>query len=354
MISIVAKGNVTAREKRNYKIIAITAALVVLSIFFLLLGKNPFMVYFYLVEGSIGSGYRVLSTLKYVVPLFLSALAVTFAFKLKFWNIGVEGQIVMGAVFSTFFAINFQDLSRPILLILMLIAGIIGGGLYGMLSAAIKVFLKTDETIITLMLNYVSVYFLTYLQYDLWKDPDSLGFPKIQTFSENATLPNLFGLHIGWVIAIIVGVIVYFIFRDTKLGYQISVVGESPKTAIYAGIQPVKLILLTLFISGGLGGMVGMIQSSGVMKTLSLEITMGVGYTGIIIAWLGELKPSKVAVVSLLFGMLTQGGYFLQSSQGIPASAIGVFQASLLFFVLASEFFTRYKFVRVNHGGESA
>lgn len=351
MISIAQKGNVTEKQKRNYKLYAIGASLVFLSIFFIMLDKNPIEVYYLMIKGSIGTKFRILSTLKYLIPLFLSSLAVALAFKMKFWNIGVEGQIIFGAIFATYFAIHFAELSRPLLLLIMMVAGIIGGGLYAVIAAVIKLFLKTDETIITLMMNYIAVYVLTYLQFDAWKDPESLGFPKIQTFAENAVLPELFGLHIGWIITVFVGVAAYFVLKDSKLGFQITVVGESENTAVYAGIQPVKLALITLFISGGLAGLVGMIQASGVMKTLSLEITMGIGYTGIIIAWLGELKPAKVAFVSVLFAIMTQGGYFLQSSQGIPASAIGVFQASLLFFVLGSEFFTKYKFVRTNRGG---
>lgn len=351
MLTIIQRESITDKQSRTHKVIAILLSFIILSIYFLLLGKNPITVYISLLQGSIGSRYRIMATIKYLIPLFLTGLAICVAFKMKFWNIGAEGQIIMGAIFATYFALNFSFLPKPILLPIMIVSGIVGGGLYGLLSAFIKVILKTDETIITLMLNYVALYFLTYLQYDAWKDQKSLGFPKIASFSQNAVLPTLFGVHIGWIIAILVGITIHIILTKSKLGFEISVVGESPKTAEYTGINSVRLALITMFLSGGLAGLVGMIQASAVMKTLSLEITMGIGYTGIIVAWLGGLKPLNIAFVSVLFAMLTQGGFFIQSAQGIPASAIAVFQATILFFVLASEFFTKYKFVR-QHGGK--
>lgn len=351
MITIVQRGAITDKQQRMHKIVAVLLSLLVLSIYFLMYGKNPITVYISLIQGSIGTKFRIISTIKYMIPLFLVGLAICFAFKLRFWNIGGEGQIIMGAIFATYCALHFASLPKIILLPLMAIAGILGGGLYGVLSAFIKEILKTDETIITLMLNYLALYFLTFLQYDAWKDPDSLGFPKIAQFADNAILPSIFGLHVGWIFAIVIGVLAHIILTKTKFGFEISVVGESSRTAEYAGINAVALTFITMFVSGGIAGLVGMIQASAVMKTLSLEITMGIGYTGIIIAWLGGLKPLNVAIVSIFFAMLTQGGYFLQSAQGIPASSIAVFQATILFFVLASEFFGKFKFIK-NNGGK--
>lgn len=345
MIRIVKRNQITSQRKRYIYVITVICAIIVLTLYFLGLGKNPINVYISLLNGSMGSKFRVLSTLKVAIPLFIVGIAIAVAFKMRFWNIGAEGQIMMGAIFSTYFALYYSNLPRPILLFVMVVASIIGGGLWGGLAGFIKVKLNTNETIVTLMLNYVAFYFLTYLQYEPWKDPNSMGFPKMPSFEINAILPKIFGLHIGWVFAIIIGIIAYYFMTKSKLGYEIAVLGESKDTAIYTGIDPVKLTLLVTFISGGLAGLSGMIQSSAVMTTLSTEVTMGVGYTAIIVAWLGKMKPINIFVVSILFSILTQGGYFLQSSQGLPASAIGVLQATILFFALSSNFFIDYKII---------
>ncbi len=350
MYRVVQRKPISNRERSLHLLIAILIAFVIMSLYFLILGKNPIFIYTSMIKGSVGNKFRILSVLKLFIPLFIGGLAISFAFKLRFWNIGGEGQIIFGAIFASFFAIKLNHLPGIVLLPLMLLAGIIGGGLYASLATFIKVKLKTEETIVTLMLNYIAINFLTYLQFVKWTDPSSLGFPKVAKFSKNAILPELFGLHTGWIIAVIIGGICYYILSKSRLGYEIEVTGESPKTAKYGGINQTKLTFITVFISGALFGIVGMIQASGVMKTISTQITGGVGYTAIIIAWLAGLKPKNVLFVAFAFALMTQGGKYLTSVEpGINDSVI-VMQAVVLLSVLASEFFSKFKFEKAQEG----
>jgi len=195
------------------------------------------------------------------------------------------------------------------------------------------------------MMNYVALKWIIYLQFGPWKDPSALGFPKIPNFAENAILPKLFGLHIGWIIALILVVLVYIFMNRSKKGFEIAVIGESINTARYAGINIFRTIILAMVLSGGICGIVGMIQTSGVNLTLSKEITGGVGYTAIITAWLGALKPHWIVLVSVLFAALIQGSSYIQSAFGLSAASAQLFQAIILFFVLGSEFFARYKVI---------
>jgi simple sugar transport system permease protein len=322
---------------------AILLALTAVAVFIILLGHNPFSVYLSMIEGAFGSGYRITETIRKAIPLIVASLGISLAFRLKFWNIGAEGQIMMGAFGATFFALNFQDLPAVILLPLMGLASIICGGIWGAIPAYFRAKFRTNETIFTLMMNYIALKWLTYLQYGPWKDPGALGFPKIPGFTQNAVLPAFFGLHIGWIIAVILIVAIHIFVNHTKRGYEINVVGESENTGRYAGMNVKFIIIYTIFLSGGLCGLAGMIEASGVNKTLSVEITRGVGYTAIITSWLSSLRAPVIAVVCILFAAMIQGGTFIQMAFQIPQSAAQILQGMILFFVLGSEFFIKYK-----------
>jgi simple sugar transport system permease protein len=322
---------------------AILLALSAVAVFIMLLGHNPFSVYLSMIEGAFGSGYRITETIRKAIPLIVASLGISLAFRLKFWNIGAEGQIMMGAFGATFFALNFQNLPAIILLPLMGFASIICGGIWGAIPAYFRAKFRTNETIFTLMMNYIALKWLTYLQYGPWKDPGALGFPKIPGFTKNAVLPAFFGLHIGWIIAVVLIVIMHIFVNHTKRGYEINVVGESENTGRYAGMNVKFIIIYTIFLSGGLCGLAGMIEASGVNKTLSVEITRGVGYTAIITSWLSSLRAPVIAIVCILFAAMIQGGTFIQMAFQIPQSAAQILQGMILFFVLGSEFFIKYK-----------
>lgn len=348
-IRAIKKSEPSKIEAATIRIGAIVLALFASSIFILLLDLNPVNVYMKMVQGAFGTAYRARETIVKAIPLVITSLGIAIAFRMQFWNIGGEGQIAMGAFAASFVALNMSDLSKPILLLLMVLAAMLVGGLWALIPAFFKAQWGTNETIVTLMMNYIGLKWIMYLQYGPWRDPSSLGFPKIANFADNAVLPKLMGVHIGWIFALLLVAAVYIFLNHTKKGYEIAVIGESINTARYAGINIKRTILIAILLSGGLCGLVGMIQASGVNNTLSVEVTGGVGYTAIITAWLASLSAPVILVVSILFAALLEGGSYIQTVFGIPESAALILQGIILFFVLGSEFFVQYRFIFVKN-----
>lgn len=337
------------RKSVVIRLLAVIFALVIFAILIRVMDLNPLDVYVALVKGAFGSVYRIREVIIKSTALVITSLGIAIAFKMQFWNIGGEGQIFMGAFAASYIALNYPELPKPLLLTLMIIAGMIGGGLWALIPAFFKAQWKTNETIMTLMMNYIALKWVMYLQYGPWKDPMALGFPKIANFSANAILPKVFGIHIGWIFALLLVVLVSVFFNHSKKGYEITVLGESENTALYAGIDIKKTILVAMFISGALCGLTGMIQASALNNTLSIDVSGGLGFTAIITTWLAFLKPFFILIVSILFAALLQGGSFIQTAFGIPQAAAELLQGMILFFVLASEFFIRYKLVMNRH-----
>ncbi len=353
MIRMIKRTNMTKKKATTIRLSAVLLALLCSSLFILVMGHNPVKVYISMLNGAFGSKYRIIETMKVAIPIIIASIGIMVAFKMKFWNIGGEGQILMGACFATYFALYFNHLPKPLLLIIMFIAGIIGGGLWALIPGILKIKYDTNETIITLMLNYIAIKWITYLQYGPWKDPNAQGFPKIANFEDSAILPKLFGLHIGWIIAIVVVVIIAIMMKYSKWGYNISVIGESIDTARYSGIKINKVILTSVFISGGICGIVGFIQASAVDQTLTAYLSAGYGFTAIITTWLSALVPAVIIPVSILFAALVKGGSFIQTAFQIPNSASDILQSMILFFVIGSEFFVKYNLV-FKKGGPNA
>jgi simple sugar transport system permease protein len=348
-IRAIKKSEPSRIKAAMIRIGAIILALIASSLFILLLDLNPADVYMKMVQGAFGTAYRARETFVGAIPLVITSLGIAIAFRMQFWNIGGEGQIAMGAFAASFVALQMSYLPKPILLLLMILAGVLAGGIWALIPAFFKAQWGTNETIVTLMMNYIGLKWIMYLQYGPWKDPNSLGFPKIANFTDNAILPKLFGVHIGWVIALLLVAAIYIFLKHTKKGYEIAVIGESIDTARYAGINIKRTILIAILLSGGLCGLVGMIQASAVNNTLSVEVTGGIGYTAIITAWLASLSAPVILLVSILFAALLEGGSYIQTVFGIPQSAAQIMQGIILFFVLGSEFFVRYKFIFVKH-----
>lgn len=343
MLRISKRSEMKKTHQGLVRIAAIVASLVAMSGWIMVIGHNPLMVYKAMLEGCFGSSYRILETLKFTIPLSLAALGIMVAFKMKFWNIGGEGQILMGAFAATYFALNYSELPKPLLLILMAVSAMVMGGLWSLIPAIFKVSFGTNETVFTLMLNYIALKYVIYLQYGPWKDPKAFGFPKIASFTDNAILPKLFDLHIGWILLVIVTICIYLMFHYTKLGFEVAVIGESEKTARYAGMTVRRVIMKAVFLSGGICGLVGMIQASAVSNTLTFEISAGIGYDAIIVAWLSNMNPLMVPLVGFLFAILSQGASFIQTAFQIPQSAAEIIQGMILIFALSAEFFIKYK-----------
>lgn len=352
MFRVVKRTDLTKKQSVSFRLIAISGALLTTGIFIFFLGFNPLQVYMSMLDGSFGSMYRFKEAIILTIPLVVTSLGISVAFRMKFWNIGAEGQIIMGAFAASYFALFWAKLPIGLLLPLMFIASVAAGGIWALIPAFFKAQFGTNETLFTLMMNYIALKLITYLQYGPWKDPNALGAGKIALFADNASLPEVFGIHIGWIISAALVILVYIFINKTKRGYEIQVIGESENTARYAGMNVKKIILSSLLLSGALCGMVGMFQVSGVNHTLSYQVANGVGFTAIITTWLAGLSAPVIVIVCFLFAVLQQGGTFIQTAFSIHSSVAQLIQGMILFFVLGSEFFIQYRLVR-NHQTDS-
>lgn len=287
-IRISKRAEVGTKKAVLFRAISVAAAIIAGGLFILCIGYNPFSVYGTIIKGAFSTSMAFQATVKVMIPLLISSLGVTLAFKMKFWNIGAEGQIIAGAICASYFALFHADLPHFLLMIIMFAAGIIGGGLYGLIPAFFKAKFGTNETLFTLMLNYIALYVIVWLRDGAWADPESGGFPKIARFVSNAQLDKVGGIQVGWIIGLILTVIVFIYLKYTKHGYEISVVSESHATARYAGMNPKKIMLRTMFFSGAVCGIAGMVQATGSDMTLATSVAGGVGFTAIIVAWLAQ------------------------------------------------------------------
>ena len=329
------------------RIASILAALVLFAGLIVAVGYNPISVYSAMLGGALGSSLNIQQTIKIMIPLLGAALAIAPAFKMKFWNIGVEGQITVGGIFATYFALTFQN-SWPsgLLLPVMCIAAAIGGGLWGMLPAVFRAKWGTNETLFTLMLNYIAIGVVKYLQGGPWEKVPK-GTQMIERFAPAARMPEVWGITVGEFIGLTLVVFMFCYLRYTKHGYQIAVVGESEATARYAGIRVGRVIVRTMFVSGAIAGIVGFIVVSGINYTLSDSVAGGVGFTGITVAWLAQLNPIGMVFISLLLAVLSKGASTINTltHNALPESMSDMLTGLILFCMLASEFFIRYRMI---------
>ena len=347
---VVKRTDLNAKRAALYRAIAVLLALLTGGLFIAALGRNPIAVYQTMITGATGTVSSLRETIKIAIPLCITALAITLAFKMRFWNIGAEGQICVGAIAASFFAMNCTHWPHVPLLLAMAISAIIAGAIWGMIPAYFKAKYNTNETLFTLMMNYVALYMIQMLREGPWKDPVS-GFPKVPMFAAVTRIPSVFGVHIGWIVALVLVVVVFVYIKYTKQGYELSVVGENENTARYAGMNVKKIILRTMGISAALCGLVGMLQASGADRSLTDTVAGGVGFTAITVSWLGQLNPFGILITSCLFAILEKGSGTVQSLFHISPAASDVLQGIILFFVLGAEFFVQYRLVKKGKEG---
>lgn len=333
-------------------VVSIILALLVGGVIIALMGYEPWTMYVLMFEGAFGSVYGISETIVKAIPLMLAGLGVAVAFRMRLWNIGAEGQIYMGAFVASWIALFWHRLPPALVLPTMVVGGFLGGAFWGLVPAIPKALLDVDETITTLMLNYVAILWVDYLVYGPWKDPDGFNFPLTAMFADHAMLPVIPGtrIHAGLVMALVAAAILFIIIKNTTWGYQITVIGESQKAAQYSGMNIKKNIFLAMFISGGLAGLAGMAEVAGIIGRLQHNISVNYGYTAIIIAYLSKLNSLAIILVSILFGGLLTGGYAIQVI-GLPSQVVQMLQGIILFFVLGGEIFTRYKIKIEKKGG---
>ena len=300
--------------------------------------------------------FRILENfIKLFVPLLIVSTALALAFKMRFWNIGGEGQFILGAICASAVGLKLgESLPRPAVLLVMALCGLLGGGLYGVFVAALKVKWGTNETLLTLMLNYIALYFLQFFaetkgDWNFFLDPASAR-PKFIKFPVNAQMLTIplgpFNLNLSLVAAGVICALIFVYLKHTKGGYEIAVVGDSPSTARYAGMPVGKIVVRTIFLSAALIGLAGAfyVSSAG---TLSASVTNDVGWTGIVVAWLAKLNTAGIVLASLLITVLQFGCQSASTTYpSIDANFANLLQGVILFAVLAADFFTRFKLVK--------
>ena len=327
------------------RIASIVLAILIGALVFAILGHNPIKAYGLILSGSLGTKTSLRQTIKIAVPLLGAALAIAPCFRMRFWNIGAEGQITAGAIGATFFALNFGgSMPKLPLLVLMGVAGAVVGAFWAFIPAAFKAKWGTNETLFTLMMNYIAIGIVKYLQGGPWEGKP--GSQIIPNFESNAVLPSVFGVHCGWIIVLGLVVFIYIYMKYSKHGYEIAVVGESQNTARYAGMSVSKIMIRTMLLSGAICGLVGFMVASGANKTLYHSVAGGVGFTAITVAWLAQLNPFAMIAISFMLGILQKGAGTLQTTLSVPASVSDIITGILLFCMLACEFFINYRIIR--------
>ncbi|BBO89787.1 ABC transporter permease [Desulfosarcina ovata] len=330
-------------------LLSLIAGLLVIGLIFLLCGVNPLFAFKKIFLGSFGSWYGIKESITKAIPLILIGGGLALAFKAKFWNIGAESQLLMGAIFGTWVGLNVDPtLPSMILVPLMFIAGFAGGALWGLIPAVLKLRFAINEVISTLMLNYICAEFLTLLIVGPWKSSKKFGFPYTDDLPESAILTLLPGSRIHTVtlvLAVIAVVVLTVVIYKTRFGYEVRVIGENPDAAKYAGIDFGRTTLLIMAISGGMAGLAGVGEVAGIHHYLSYpdSISSGYGFTAIIVAWLAKLNPVLVIFSGFFFAAILVGGDAIQISLGLPAATVDVFNGTMLFFLIMGDFFTKNK-----------
>ena len=338
------------------RIIGLIAALLANAIFvYIFAGISPVEVYSKMFEGTFSNKIYRWDTFTYTAKLLLIAVALAPAFKMRFWNIGAEGQFLVGGLATSFVMINYgNSMPTPVLFIVMFVSAIFFGSLWGLIPAIFKANFGTNETLFTLMMNYVAIKLVDFF-YDKWKGAaSSLG--KINKGTKAGYFPDIFGdaRYINIIIVVSIAVLMFLYLKKTKHGYEISVVGESQNTAKYAGIDVKKVIIRTMVLSGAICGICGFMTVAGQEHTISSASGGGYGFTAIIVAWLSKMNTLYMAIVSLFIVFLEKGtrhiaDQFTTFSDTASDVAIGI----ILFFVIGSEFFINYKLnFRTSHKGD--
>lgn len=300
-----------------------------------------------LFSGGFGSVWAIEDSILKGIPIFLCSLGVAMAFRLQVWNIGAEGQFALGAMGATWMVLTFPDAPGYLLLPAMIIAAAVGGGLWGVIPALLRQWMKTNEIIVTLMLNYIAILLLDYMVYGPWMDPASFGFPMTAEFKENGIVGKIGQSNLNWglIHCMALGGVFWFFFRFTRTGYELKASGDSVRAAKYAGIPYNWLVVLVMALSGALAGWAGFLEVSATVNRLQPSIMVGYGYTAIVVAWLARLNPLNIGIGAFLLAGLRVGVENLQLELQVPSAFGGIIEGLILLGILAGGLFTTYKLV---------
>ena len=328
-------------------LIAIGMTLLTMTVLFALLGKNPFAALWVYFIDPLTDSYSLQEIAVKATPLVMIAIGLSFCYLANVWNIGAEGQFLIGAVAGSWLAVKTHGTDAgPWVLPAMLLLGALGGALYALIPAICKVRFGASEILTSLMLVYVADLFLDYLVRGPWRDPKGFNFPTTADFDPVATVPLLIEgsrLHLGALIALVVVAIATVLLGRTLKGFEIRVVGAAPKAARFAGFNSNQLVIFTFMVSGALAGLAGIIEVAGPVGNLRPNISPGYGFTAIIVAFLGRLNPIGILIAGLFLALTFIGGEQAQISMKIPLDLTKVFQGILLFYVLACDSLILYR-----------
>lgn len=356
-VRVVKRDGMKSGAKIAVRIASVIVALIACGVLiYMITGLNPLVVYETMFQGAFGSTRRSFSTIREMMMLACVAIGLAPAFKMKFWNIGAEGQILIGGIVSAACMINLNKLPAIPLLLIMFVLSAIAGALWALLPAVFKAKWNTNETLFTLMMNYVAIQ-LTSFFVSKWENPkgsNTVGI--INSNTQAGWFPEIFGQKytLNIIMVITLAILMWIYLKYTKHGYEIAVVGDSENTARYAGINVSKVIIRTMLLSGAICGIAGFLAVSGASHTISTSTAGGRGFTAIIVAWLAKFNSFYMLLIALLLAFLGSGATEIASKCKLNDYASDMIIGIILFFILASEFFINYRLVFRKHAKEEA
>jgi len=341
-IQLNQKERVTPKIDIFISLIAISIAIAFCGIIIAFKGVNPFEAFVVSIQNTIFSSYGWSEVLVKTIPLIFTGLAVGIALTSTIWNIGAEGQLYMGAMFATAVVMHLPVMPKGIELTVMFLAGALGGAFWAFIPAVLKIKFKVNEIITTLLLNYVAIFLVDHLIFGIWKNEDN--YPFTPEFPQEARLPQLGfeRLHSGIFIALFAVIVIHLLLKYSSWGYKVRLTGASLSSAKYSGINVKKVMFSVFIISGILAGIAGMNEVSGIQFKLQHQISIGFGFTGIIIAWLARANPIGIVIYAVFMSILITASEMLEMLMGLPASMGVIAQGLILFAILGSELFKIY------------
>ncbi len=348
LFHVVKRSSISKSKEWLIRIITIIIALIVCAIITTILtGDNPIAVYQSIFRGAFGTERKCWITLQSIAVLLIISLALTPAFKMQFWNIGGEGQVLIGGLASAACMLKLGDsLPNYMVIFFMIVSSIVAGSIWAIIPAIFKAKWNTNETLSTLMMNYIATQLVAYYII-VWEVPKGSGkIGIINQDSQAGWLPEIYNKYLlAVIVAVLITLFVYVYQKYTKHGYEISVVGESKNTARYVGISVEKVIIRTMALSGALCGVAGLLLVGGINHTITTTIVDGQGFTGVMVSWLAKFNPITMIATSFLIVFMDRGASEISTTFGLNESFADILTGVLLFFIIGCEFFIRYKVV---------
>ena len=313
---------------------------------FFTLGDNPFIALYTFFIAPLSDSYGIAELFIKTTPILLCAYGLALCYKASVWNIGAEGQLLIGSMTASIMALTFIESDSSWAIPLSLFAGMVGGMLFAGIAALLKYRFNSNEILTTIMLNYIALNLLQWSVYGPLRDPNGFNFPESALFGESTVLPIIWEgtrLHAGVLLMPIILTLTWFLLSKSFLGFQIKTLGTNKSAAHMAGFNEKKIGILVLLISGGLAGLAGAIEVTGPIGQLIPHVSPGYGFAAIIVAFLGRLHPVGITLAGLLMGVIYLGGELVQMNLGMPKSITGIFQGLLLFYLLACDVFIRFR-----------